>query len=122
MSWRGPWPWLGLLCLAVWCLTWTALDKGLAAYTGAALAQLPPRGVTPTVPTPRTTPRPSVPAPAPTTPAVVSPTPSTGVYTRWRIQIEYQDPTTGQWVLNGVHSPEGAGPIKVELTLQRYPR
>lgn len=91
---------------------------GLALGT-YALAQLPPRGMTPTPTRPRQTPSP---VPQPPTPPVTSPVPtqSTGIYTRWRVTVEHQDPATGQWVLNGVHSPEGAGPIKVELTLQRY--
>lgn len=124
IPWRGPWLSLVLLCLAVWCLTWAALDRGLAMYTGAALAQLPPRGITPT---PRHTPSPtSTPVPQPTIPVVWSPTPTptqstqTGIWTQWRVVTEYRETPDGPWILHSTQYEQGTDRKTVTLTLWRY--
>lgn len=100
MSWRGPWLSLVLLC-----------------SVGAALAQLPPRGITPT---PRATPRPtSTPVPAPTTPAAISPTP-TGIWTQWRVTVEYRETPDGPWTFHSTQQEAGTDKKTMTLTLWRY--
>lgn len=98
------------------------LSLGLASFlAGAAMAQLPPRGVTPTPPRNATpTPRPTVPAPAPTTPVVSSPTPgtSTPIFTRWKVTVELQE-DDGSWTRWGVQESAGAD-VNVSLQLRRY--
>lgn len=104
MSWRGPWLSLVLLC-----------------SVGAALAQLPPRGITPTPTRPRQTPPPTVPAPTPTIPVVTpSPTPSTGIWTQWRVTVEYRETPDGPWVHYVTQQEQGTDRKTVTVTLWRY--
>lgn len=106
MTWPTPARWLRL----VFCLLLTA---------GAAIAQLPPRGVTPTPPRGATpTPRPATPVPVPPTPAT-TPTP-TGIWTQWRVTVEYRETPDGPWKTQAIQHEEGPDRKTVTLTLWRH--
>lgn len=96
------------------------LSLGLASFlAGAATAQLPPRGVTPTPPRGATpTPRPTTPAPAVTPAPSLTPSTSTPIFTRWKLTVEMQE-DDGSWTRWGVQEAAGTD-VNVSLQLRRY--